>query len=434
MQFISRCRFVCALGVVFIAFVLAPALLQAAPPYIDLGAIGEHPFSIMTRAYAYVEMSPGLGPYNSTFGMPHNLLILDTGANSALFVSEAAEELVANGIISAGYYDEVGVAGSAELHVSEPYTFQFWGTTTGAARNTILPGGNTQVMYNPVLDLGGRLDEASFYAIPGVLGMPAMTGRVTTFDMQPWMNQTSIYDIVLMDTLFSNSSPGSANHRYSVQLQADPQFEPEPRPGGPSPVWADVPFATVRAQLGEDSTTGNFLIDTGASMSLLSTDFATDLGLDTNHDGSFDSLDDTYVGDVEVGGLGGTTWIPVCAVEKMFLPTQEGVELAWGSAENPLLVGILDVVGLDGVFGMDMLSNTVWESDQSGTMVVGLPNFQQLHFDFTNWNASGSGTMWLDLSPEFDVVVPEPAPWQMLLTASAMLFGLVWRRRQRGVA
>jgi hypothetical protein len=289
-------------------------------------------------------------------------------------------------------------------------------------------------MYSSTGDIGGRLEDALLYAIPGILGMPAMTGHVTTFDMQPWMVPAGIS---YMDTIFSTARPTNTAHRYSVELRADPQFQPEPpQPGDPVPVWANIPFATVRAQHGDVSNTGNFLIDTGANSSLLSMDFAASLGLDSNNDGLFDEADDTFMSWAEVGGVGGTTTIPVFAFEKVFLPTQQGVELAWGTEDSPLMFGILDIPGLEGVFGMDLLSNTKWEVDFSGPdfTVVGDPNFRQLHFDFTDWDASRLGTLWLDLSPALDVVVPEPAPWQMLLAASFMLFGLVWRARRRGVA
>lgn len=430
-----KCSFVRFLSIACIIFLLAPAFLQAALPYIDLGSMQDPISPDMRWAYVNVEMSQPLGPNGSTTNLlggaaAHNRLILDTGANSALFVAEAAAELEANGIVDVGDYVEIGVSGSETYNVSAPYRYQFWGTTN-TTRYTVSPDGGTQVLYDSAADIGGRLED-SLYPIPGILGMPAMTGRVTTLDMQPWMGENGLFDISFMDTVFSQTSPVSTNHRYSVELRAEPEFDPDPiEPGGPVPVWANIPFATVRGQHGDLSATGNFLIDTGANTSLLSTQFSTSLGLDSNNDGLFNSEDDTWISDATVGGVGGTIIIPVFAVEKLFLPTKEGVELSWGSATSPPLVGILDIPGLEGVFGMDLLANTKWEIDPNEFTLVGDPNFQQLHFDFTDWDASGLGTMWLDLSPALDVVVPEPASWQMLLTASAMLFGLVWRGRRR---
>lgn len=419
-------------GILFFFLLFLGKIASAAQPYIDMGPLQDPLSPDMRWAYVNVEMSPSLGPYGSTenmLGIPaaHNRLILDTGANSALFVAEAAAELESRGIVDVGDYVEMGVSGAETYNVSAPYRYQFWGTTS-STRYTLSPDGGTQVMYNSAADIGGRLADSLLYSVPGILGMPAMTGRVTTLDMRPWITSE---DFSYMDTSFSQIRPTVADHRYSVELRADPHFDPVPPvPGGPTPVWANVPFATVRGQVGNVSAAGNFLIDTGANSSLLSTEFAARLGLDSNHDGKFDSQDENWFSDAEVGGVGGSTTIPVFGIEKLLLPTREGVELSWGSADSPLMVGILDVPGLEGVFGMDILSNTSWEFDPSSFAVVGDPNFRQLHFDFTDWNATGRGSLWMDVSPALDIVVPEPASMLMLLTALAMLLGAVWRRRR----
>ena len=430
-------------GVLFFVLLLSGADASAAEPYIDLGPMQPPISPDMEWGYVNVEMSSSdgqtqLGPYGSTDTLvgptAHNLMILDTGSNSAMFVSEAAEELEANGIVDVGDYVEIGVSGPQTYDVSAPYRYEFWGTAD-TTRYTLAPDGGTQVLYSSAADINNRLED-SLYPVPGILGMPAMTGRVTTFDMRPWMELRAFAETSYLDTVFSATSPEIVEHRYSVELRADPQFDPEPvESGGPVPVWANIPFATVRGQHGDLSATGNFLVDTGANSSILSTGFADSLGLDSNDDGLFNSEDDTWVTDAKVTGVGGTTIIPVMAVETLLLPTREGVELSWGSAESPPMVGILDIAGLDGIFGMDMLTNTEWNFDPYDLSTIGSPNFEQLHFDFTDWDASELGTLWLDLSPALDVVVtgvvPEPETWQMLLTGSVVLFILAWRRWRR---
>jgi hypothetical protein len=395
-------------------------------PYIDLGPM-EYPLSPdMGWAYVNVELSSPdgssyLGPYGSAVNLvgsdvPHNRLILDTGSNSTLFVAEAAAELAARGIIQAGSYQDIGVAGPETYKVSAPYRYEFWGTD--GTRHTLSPAGSTQVMYNPDADIGGPI-AYSIYSVPGILGMPAMTGRVTTLDLRPWMVQKDLFSVGYMDTVFSQTRPTSVPHRYSVELRASPQFSPDPE--WTAPTWANVPFATVRAQYGAASATGDFLMDTGANGSILSTRLAASLGLDSNGDGQFGEGDDAYAGDAQMAGVGGTISVPVFALQKFFLPTQQGVELAWGRDDSPPLVGILDIAGLDGVFGMDMLANTAWQLDldpsSSAFLAVGNPNLEQLHFDFTDWGATGLGTLWLDVSPALDVVVPEPATLLLLAIA-----------------
>lgn len=425
-------RFCLLLG--FLA--LMGAIASAAQPYIDLGPMQDALSADMRWGYVNVEMSVAdgssyLGPYGSTTNLlgvsvPHNRVILDTGSNSALFVSEAAAELVGRGIGYAGDYQDIGVAGPETYKVSTPYRYEFWGTGN-AARYTLSPTGGTQVMYNPQAEISGRLED-SIYSVPGILGMPAMTGRVTTFDMRSWAVEQDLFSVSYMDTVFSQTRPTGAPHRYSVELRASPQFSPDP--DWTAPVWANVPFATVRGQYGDASATGNFLLDTGANSSIISTAFAFNLGLDSNGDSHFDESDAACVGMAQMAGVGGTVSIPLFALQRLFLPTQQGVELAWGSDDSPPIVGILDIAGIDGVFGMDMLANTEWNFDLFAWTAIGNPNLQQLHFDFTDWNATGQGTLWLDLSPALDVVVPEPATL-ILLAIGAASFLLLRKRIYR---
>jgi hypothetical protein len=429
-------------GVLLFLVAILGSVAAAAQPYIDLGAIQDALSEDMKWGYVNVEMTSGdgsasPGPYSSTIGIlggsiPHNRLILDTGANSALFVAEAAAELEARGIVDVGDYQEIGVAGLEMYDISAPYRYQYWGTAN-TQRYTLSPEGGTQVMYSSSGSVGGRLEE-SLYPVAGILGMPAMTGRVTTFDMRPWTQGAGLFDASYMDTSFSQTRPTSMAHRYSVELHASPHFDPNPiEPGGPTPVWANVPFATVRSQLGSVSATGNFLVDTGANSSVLSTSFAARLGLDSNNDGLFNSEDDTYVSEATVSGVGGSVTIPVFAIERMFLPTREGVELSWGGTDTPILVGVFDVAGIDGIFGMDMMANTEWGLGDLGDVLdftmIGKPNFQQLHFDFTDWATTGEGTLWLDVSPELDVVVPEPTMLGLLAVVGVSLLLLRTLRR-----
>ena len=128
----------------------------------------------------------GLGPYDSGFGIhPYKYLLLDTGANSALIVSDAAADLEANGYQTVAIYEEAGVAGSTFFDVSDGYRFSVTGTD-----------GTWHWLYD---DSGAELDPevhslsspdvefgmpAQLGGIPGLVGMPAMADWVTTLDME----------------------------------------------------------------------------------------------------------------------------------------------------------------------------------------------------------------------------------------------------------
>ena len=61
------------------------------------------------------------------------------------------------------------------------------------------------------------------------------------------------------------------------------EFHPEPQVvlGNNPPVWADVPFITGQMLNGDNVAEGNMLFDTGARLSILSSEMAFQLGLDT---------------------------------------------------------------------------------------------------------------------------------------------------------
>lgn len=84
------------------------------------------------QPYIEVELTDGgvgLGPYDSGWGLyPYNRILLDTGANSMLVVSDAAKELLSNGLEIEGTYHELGVAGYTEFELSAAYGLNFRGT------------------------------------------------------------------------------------------------------------------------------------------------------------------------------------------------------------------------------------------------------------------------------------------------------------------
>ncbi len=99
---------------------------------------------------------------------------------------------------------------------------------------------------------------------------------------------------------------------------------------------------------------GNFLFDTGAQVSILSRRLAFELGLDTNRDGQLTPLDANFARMETIGGISGTTEVPVFLINEVHIPTDQGPDLAW----TDLQWIILDVVdGIDGVFGFDNMTS-----------------------------------------------------------------------------
>ena len=135
-----------------------------------------------------------LGPTDS------NTFLLDTGSSTLLAVSAAVNELEQAGLQSEAVYDEQGVAGSTATNVSKPYRLDFAGDN--GQRYTL---DSVRILSTDSLDFGG------FF---GIVGMPAMVGRVTNVDMRGWKNGTSF----TQEVSFSPSAPPAATHRYHVPL------------------------------------------------------------------------------------------------------------------------------------------------------------------------------------------------------------------------
>ena len=321
-----------------------------------------------------------------------NTMLLDTGASGILFGASAGSELLDNGMQVYGEgYDEQGVSGFTTVAVSKPYRFDFAGDS--GVRNTV---NNAQM---EVMDT-----DFSFFGPWGLVGEPALQGRVTDINMSKWLNPLSQEDLSMV-TNFPQAVPASDGHFYHVPLQFVDFPASGQHPGGPIPTFASLPEIPVKIRENGKEVAGNFLLDTGAQLSVLSSDVAFAIGLDRNNNGS---LEDEAIDHIDIGGIGGTTTIPMLPVDRLSVPTQEGRDLVWSN----LQVGIEDITVPDGppiagVFGMDFLTSG-WASKilplLLGTATGDEPNgyFSHAYLDFRNTPQTQTGTLVLDVVPEHD--------------------------------
>ena len=447
-----------------------------------------------------------LGPEGGGGGIlgynPYARLLLDTGANGILVVDAAAQSLEDNGLVTEAEFLEVGVGGYTVYEVTAPYQFNFTGSD-GVTHSLPLTNDGVRILSSSSAQLGGSVDD---YGIAGLVGMPAMTGRVTRLDMSHWSDLEDLFDITPISVTFPETEiPGSGSvptlpdgngHRYTVPLDNRLSFSPDEGrpewedPDSALPTYADVPFFTAKVSVtNEDgetlSRTGTFLLDTGAQMSIISRSTAFRLGLDADGDG--DLWDDRF-DYVVVGGVGGQRTVPIHVVDSLRIPTNEGVDLMWADT-SPDSLGLgfvvmdlfpcsdangdgfvgtadLDIVranwnaevtpgdmtrgdftsddgeDYDGlVSGADLdLIRSQWGDDTFIDGIIGTdfltagldimalflgepagdPSFQQIHFDFRDWE-NGNGTLVLDVSASYDnvvtpgVAVPEPGLGILLL-------------------
>lgn len=304
-----------------------------------------------------------------------NSALLDTGANGVLLASPAyrdsagvlnaalygsvSADLDGSGIIEPDeidlQYNELGVAGTSPLDIHDTHGFRITDSD-----------GVERLISNDLRAFGdSSLNIGSFGAI---VGMPAMQGLAVEVDMRPnaslEFQRVAFHDTIAGATIESPTTMDVdlriVEPEYTDTTLIDAGF-PELLPTFAGlPVIDNVDMRhTGGANSGGATLTANdytFLVDTGAQTMIISQQMADDMGIDylnpLNAGGDI-------VDFLEVGGIGGTTFMPLVAVDNFILPTQGGVELVW----TDLLVGVLDIGGEDGikapfdaVFGMNMLT------------------------------------------------------------------------------
>lgn len=325
--------------------------------------------------------------------------LLDTGANSTLTFQSAVNEMNQTPPFYQveGQYAELGVGGTQLFDISAPYRFDFAGYD--GIRQTLL---NTRILSDATRDL-------SLFGPWGIKGMPAMTERYTTLDFTGWMNPdlTELF----MKTSFPEQLPAAASPRYTLSVDNRVSFSTDGHiiSGNHPPIWADLPFFGAQVLNNANLSSGNFLFDTGAQVSILSSRMALELGLDSNLDGKLDENDAQFARMETVGGVGGMTTVPVFLIDEVHIPTDQGPDLVW----TDLQWLVLDIVeGIDGVFGFDNVTSgwieAFFSQGEAGYIM-------KSHFDFDGWNTTGEGKMHFDLNPQVHAVVNPNGPGAVVI-------------------
>ncbi len=373
------------------------------------------------QPYVEVELHDGftdMGPYDVVGGVlgvvPLNRFLLDTGANSILSAAEATADLARGGYETEGTFHEKGVGGETVYDVSAPYRFEFRGSD-GVSHSLPQSETTTRILSSEHEYLGAQV---SVGGVAGVAGMPAMVGRVTTLDQTPWATSSDLLNVESPEVRFaagSDALPATNGHRYSVAVGTPVQFHaveglpPDSPPDAPLPAWGPLPFVSMAVEFDGQDATGNFVVDTGAQMTMISPWLAFAIGLDENGNGS---LDDEAVSSMPIGGVGGGITAPVMVIDKLRLPTEQGAELVWldNSGEGTgLQVLVLDIhEGIDGALGADLMAGGLvleFDFDKIDFVVAKPPYFEQIHFDFREMD-NGAGTIYFDVDAAYDEIIP----------------------------
>jgi len=356
--------------------VLTPSLVDAADRIILLGPADDLALDQPRITFGLVE--PGTA--NLVGPQLYNSGLLDTGANGVLLaeLSYAWEEDYGHAIrgdSSWVEYVEQGVAGPELLDVLPVYDLVFEGSDTEI--EFTVP--NVTAMGSPTLDIG------SFAAI---VGMPAMVDRVTILDLQPMLS------FELIGVEFAGAAPPTTGHSYHMNFSMlAAEYTGQLEPGDPLPTFNDLPMIdAITVRRGALASSGPMVLDTGSQMTIITSAAAIALDIDYLHTIAEGG---DVVDTVDVGGVGGAAQMPLVYVDRLTVPTAEGVDLAL----TDVAVGVLDIPGISGVFGMNLLT-----SGYFGPLLGlgGDPYVDAVVLDFLDPAAS---TMRLDLNALLDEIV-----------------------------
>jgi hypothetical protein len=366
------------------------ALSASAPrPFIDLG-----PSDNVALDQPRVTVEFGNSQGQSIGPDIFNSWLLDTGANTILVFKTGVDDMNESPppYQVEGLFEELGVGGSQLFDISAPYQLDFAGTS--GVRQTLT---DTRVISDATRDV-------SMFGPFGIVGMPAMTERVTTLDFTPWLSFDE--GNFLMATDFAMEVPAATGPRYTVSVDDRVNFSPDGHviEGEFPPVWADIPFFSAEVHHGDAVVGGNFMFDTGAQVTIISSAIAMSLGLDSNGDGVLDETDVGYTRTETVGGVGGSREAPVFMIDAVHVPTDQGVDLVWTN----LLWLVIDIApGIDGVFGFDNMTSgwidAVFSGGEAGYV-------RQAHLDFRGWETNGQGKMHFDINPDLDAIQTVAGP------------------------
>ena len=365
---------------------------------------------------------------------------LDTGTSATLLSQETAQGLGIQSATVGGVpvtYSDIGVGGAENFDVSQPLYSQLApffptvGTDNSSTFNTVYSQSygplRTEISKSPADALIGPLD---------IIGMPYLQGKVMVMDPVPTNNllnmNTFIYNPGTPYSAVSrDTNPGIPTTNRHVKLSygdfsrftsvtptgaAGPNLNGNPFIG-PDPTQALLanpkPDNTppVSLAMGNLTSTGSFLFDTGAAASFISTAEAGRVGVhykpgtyNTNapdlQDANGKDVPNQFI--IPLGGVGGTLNAAGFFLDSLTLPTVEGqgvrfvhapVLVADITAEDPVTHQTLT---LDGDFGMNFLVASADISTGFPTNVTG-GAFNWITFDQPN------GLLGLDISGAADL-------------------------------
>lgn len=265
-----------------------------------------------------------------------------------------------------GVYTETGVGGAEVGNVSRPFGVRVRNGVKGSSDASVLGEfveyGDFSLWVRREVGFGEVLDILGFVLEDPInlVGMPVIAQRrmvvypPTGFDDPLGFPEGCRTELI---------ADADAEPATTVTLGAFLQdFLPDvPPPGETIPSHAGNPMIPgMRLVHGVGAArreaAGTWLYDTGAGSTLVSFALARRAGLIPDTYATLDAYLEDHTGPIaQIGGIGEPKTVPILRVDEIRATTLEGYELVWRGVD----VLVLDVAGLDAVFGMNLLSPSV---------------------------------------------------------------------------
>jgi hypothetical protein len=298
-----------------------------------------------------LKYSPNEPPIEVEGNFELNYAFLDTGA-SGILLSKETTEFMQIAIDTNAQFVDTGVGGDEYFDVSGPL---YIGTADYEALDPNDP--NIYYLHGP-----WRFQVSQEYAEwPNepidVLGIPVMAGRtvvlkpIRDFDI---FDEEEEWPYFTADIKEPND-PNIPAVDFQVALRFEKYINPSnPQNIPPLPVLAYNPVIdNIVVEYNGISSAGNWLFDTGGTVSIISITQAAALGLTDENGEPIIPIDFS----VSIGGIGGTVELPGFEIDKLSVPTLSGFDLVYINARVCVHdISVLDedsgqFITLDGVFG-----------------------------------------------------------------------------------
>jgi len=312
---------------------------------------GTLPFGDMPYIWAFFRRSPGGNPLPDPCDSMLQMYF-DTGASGISLSRETREELGISAEPNANFVD-VGVGGEEEFGVSENLYIAL------ADYHPLDEVGPTENDFHEDLGPWRVMLIKDYSESPiDIVGIPGMAGKsvVLKVEVVDFMGFIIPYNVT---QIMEPNDPGIPQADIEVKVEfSNFLYLTHPNNQGPLPVSSYNPvIENIQIGYQGNNSIGDWLLDTGAQLSMMSTTQAETIGL-VDSNGIPLVTPEFYQA---IGGIGGDINVPVFLIETLSIPTINGFELIYG---NPY-VGVLDVgyidkdtgepVILDGIFGANFL-------------------------------------------------------------------------------